>query len=189
VSRPEPKLGPLASAARALEEALAEVEAVVADARAPKLDSERRIDEAARRLQSLSDLEQRFQGPLAALGEAMGAVLERQRLAGEALATRVRELQERRGVLAELYRRYEALGREAAGLNGGLREAKDVDLETLGERLRGLADAAGALASDAHDRGFPTFGQDAHGLRQQLLAMRNKLALLPARAEGRGLPS
>lgn len=172
--------GALVKAAQAIEDELARVESAARAVNASPLDSEKKLRQAAARLAELQGADERLRAPLEALSAAMAGLVDRQRAVGESLAEKAAEIVEKRRVLDVLVEKYRELGVAAAQLNASVRDATDVDVGRVAGTLEALAGAAEALSQAALQQGFPELGNEVHGLRQQLLSMRNRLTRLPS---------
>ena len=119
----------------------------------------------------------------------MSASRDRQVKHAAALGAAAARLQQRTEVLQGLMTEFGALGTSAGALNGSVQalavrrekgESQSLvpDLDLLHERMGEIADAAKALVDKSAKVEFEDIGERAESLRQQLLAARNKVALL-----------
>jgi chromosome segregation ATPase len=180
--------GPLVEAAAALEEELRQLDDAAAEASRLPLTSRKNLERTVERIQEIGWLEERCGARLSAVVQAVAALQERQRAVLEGLAARAEELQQRRASLDALLGEYRSLGEQARALTAAAREVAAVPeprdpvavrtaLGELGGRVEALAAAAERVSQDAREQRFEDVSQEAHGLRQALLAMRNRLGL------------
>jgi hypothetical protein len=183
--------GTLTAAAEALERELQRYESLVRDLARERLDSEKTLRRAGQVLGSVHECEVRLHAHLAALGEAIGQARARQEASAGTVAERTADIAQRTDALTGLLDRWKALGEEAAevsrlvhrasaagdangdGASGELAEA----CEEVDQRLSQLADDADALSRSAEAAAFSDLAKQAEGLRQQVLASRNKVRL------------
>lgn len=188
-ARKQQPAGVLVEAAGALEEELRRLEALATEARRLPLTSRKNVEKTAAKLAELGGTDERLGARLRAVVEAVTALGEQQRELLEALSARAQELQERRAALSVLLDEYQALGVRAQELSAAAKEISAAPearersgaLAALAEvrgRVEELAAAAERVASDADAQRFEDVSRDADGLRQALLAIRNRLGLL-----------
>jgi hypothetical protein len=158
------------------------------------LDSQRGLERAAEALREAADCEEQLALRAQALMAQLGHARDRQQTQAEVVRKRADEIQARTSVLADLLKRYEALGESAKELNGlGQRLAETqraaasdapadgswrAGLKELYERMTNLAASAEELMDGARQVDFQDIARQAESLRQQLLAARNKVGLL-----------
>jgi len=162
-------------------------------ARKGALDSQRSLERAAEMLREAAGSEEQLAACAQALMAALGEARDRQQAQAEIVRARANEIQARTAVLADLLKRYEALGEAARELNGlGQRVAEvrrgggdpDADaswragLKELFDKMTDVAAGADDLLKAAREVDFQDIAQQAEALRQQLLAARNKVGLL-----------
>src|SRR5207302_8533062 len=118
--------------------------------------------------------------------KALDAVRLRNEANVQGLQARSDEIQKKSEELTALLERFESIGMEAReitalaqGMGGG--EDTGTKLGELETRLGGVAEGARALWEQARDSGWSDVAGDADSLRQQVLAAKNKLALLAKR--------
>lgn len=185
---------PLVEAAEALDEELQRVGALSREAQRLPLDTRKNLERTGERLAELARVDERIGPLLQRLLAAVSEIAARQQEDGARLEARAGELQRRRETYQRLLERYAALGAAAQELNQGLqalprpRDAggpHGVDADAL-ERIRAevstLVASAAAMSEAARAEDFDELARDADGLRQALLAARNKLNLIAARA-------
>jgi DNA repair exonuclease SbcCD ATPase subunit len=179
-------LAALAPAAAALDAELQRYEALTADVQQARLTSQKTLRRAAETLGELGASEARLGERLRGLVEAMNAVRERQQAHAARVQARAAEIRARVETLGALLTRWEALGGETAAVNRLAQAllargeapngdgAEDVFAE-VEAGLGRLAEAAAALALAARAEQFTDVADQGEGLRQQLLAVLNKL--------------
>jgi hypothetical protein len=168
----------IVKAAAELEDELAQLEAISRSARKIRLCSDKNIARAAAELNQTLSLPERLGERLKALAAAMTRMQERQQAALEPLATFATALQRRTDQLGEHMRRFEALGKAAAGLNDEMAaSAKDRAAVARAEaRLQEISEGARALFEAARADDFPDVAREADVLKQRMTALRKRLA-------------
>ncbi|BDG05442.1 hypothetical protein [Anaeromyxobacter oryzae] len=185
--------GSLAAAAAALEAELSALEALAREAARPSLTSRRAVEQSSARLGALASAEERLAPRLQALTAAFARIGARQQALADAVTARAAEIRDRRATLAALLERYDGLGRGAAEVNALARDAQAalgredgppavLDLVPIADRVAALLDGARALSEASQASGFADLASEAHALEQQLLSMKNRLALVGERA-------
>jgi len=189
----KPAGGPLVTAAEAFEESLQRFAALAETLRKGSVDSQRGLERAGETLQAVADCEQQLQDDAQGLMAALALVRTAQQQQAEAISARAEEIRARTEIYAELMRRFEALGQDAAGLNATAQElaargqtademvrdqALAAGLDDLQGRMAAAGAAAEALTADARSADFDDLWRKVDSLRQQILATRNKLGLL-----------
>src|SRR5262245_55848821 len=111
-------------AAEALEDELAQLEAISRSARKIRLNSDKNITRAATELKETLALPERLAERLKAVAAALGRMQERQQAALEPLATFAVVVQKRAQRLAEHMQSFGALGQAASELNAQLTAGK-----------------------------------------------------------------
>lgn len=185
---------PLVEAAELLDEELQRVGALSREAQRLPLVSRKNLERTGERLAELARADERIGPLLQRLLAAVSEIAARQQEDGARLEARAGELQRRRETYQRLLERYAALGAAAQELNQGLQalprprdaggpHAVDADaLERVRAEVSALVASAAAMSEAARAEDFEELARDADGLRQALLAARNKLNLLAARA-------
>jgi hypothetical protein len=194
-SKKPTETSPLVEAASAFDETLRRFGALVESAGRAELDSGEGLARAAGALEKVAACEEEIQQRAQALSAALTAAREAQETQTLAIGARALEVQKRTEDYANLLRRLEGVGQNAADLNAGaqkLAAANKVDrqmpqetisamLLQLGEletQMESVAVATEALAGDARGAHFDDVARKADALRQQLLAARNRVGLL-----------
>lgn len=187
----------LVAAAEAFEQELAQFGRLSETVCKGALNSQKALERAGRALQELAAMEQRLQNAAGVLIGALNVARERQQAQAEAAQARAREIQERAEVSTALMQRFAELGGEAAKLGERVREigagsdgaeadkaAMVAKLADLAVPMTELAEKAQSLAADAREADFEDVARQADALRQQVLAARNKVALMGGKAKG-----
>jgi hypothetical protein len=177
----------------ALEVELRKYEELTATAARVPLTSEKGIERAARAVADASESEKRVVSHAQALVQAIHAARAGQESATEALNACAARIEERRAVLKSLLARFEMVGEVARALNAALQkvalhkaesgadagggEAREA-LAAVESGMQVCAGHAQDVARDAAAADFEELGRHADGLRQQMLAAKNRLFLL-----------
>jgi hypothetical protein len=184
---------PLVGAAEAFSETLQRFGALADGLRKGELDSQRSLERAADRLTEVARCEEELQAHAQALMTALAMARDTQQAQADAIRARALEVQSRTEQYATLMRGFEALGKDAAALNTtaqglGARKrtaeemVKDGELlaglDELQERMTAVAGSAEKLTADAREANFGDIASKVDSLRQQILAARNRIALL-----------
>jgi hypothetical protein len=191
---------PLLDAAEAFESELKRFARLTDSARKGPLGSQKALERAAESLKEVADCEEQMQAHARELMAALAAARDQQQAQADLLQRRAEEIRQRTNVYAELMKRFEALGKDAADLNAmgqrlstkkrALGEdgadaadmAKDPELAAglreLSDRMGDVGDIAHRLETAAREAEFEDIARQAESLRQQLLAARNKVTLL-----------
>lgn len=188
------RLSQFAAAAAALEAELERFEAIASSVGRAPLSSQKAIDHAAKLTRDASEAQGRFAKQLQALVAMVGAAGERQRVAAATINERVSEIDARTDAHTALERRLGELGDEARGINalvqdatgggGGVPSSPERLAELIGAleeivaRMDGAVSRALDVAREATAADFVDVARQADALRQQLLAARNRVALL-----------
>jgi hypothetical protein len=190
---------PLTAAAASLEAELKRYAELASEAMHAPLTSEKNIDRAGRALLAAAECEKGLTDLVRTLVEAVGTARQTQEATSSSLAERATLIVERRAELDGLMTRFAMLGETAKMLNEGLQklggykgnpyDGNDASelREALGQIDVGMttvAEHAAALAKEAAARELSDLGRQADGLRQQILAAKNRLAHLH-----KGLPN
>lgn len=167
----------LIRAAAALEDELANLEALTRAVRKTRLDSEKNILKAAKELNEALKLPERLAEGLGALAAAMQQMQLRQQAALEPLAAYATEIQQRRRRLEEHMQAFAALGKAAGEVSNLLQDERDRAL--VMDRARGelskIAADAKTLFEAARSDDFPEVAREAEALKQRVGALRRHL--------------
>jgi hypothetical protein len=198
VAVPSPKStepAPLVAAALAFSETLERFDALAQAVGRAGLESAEGLARAAQALQKVAACEEDLQRHAQALGAALTAAREAQQARDEEVRARALEVQRRGEIYAALAKRFEAVGRDAGELNATAqtlaaehkieRGMNQEDLSSVLSRIDELevqmtavVRAAETLAADARAADFGDLSGKTDALRQQLLAVRNRVGLL-----------
>jgi hypothetical protein len=194
MAKPDEK-GALAEAATALEDELERFEQLAASSLRVPLDSQRNLDKAAHAAQDAGECQMRLGARIGALMEALTAARQRNAATAEKLDVRRREIQARTAEVQALIERFSELGEQAKQVSAALSAGRDTegapvvtDLGPILAQMSQVAENAAALTQASREAGFPELSGQVDGLRQQVLAARNKLKLLEERLS-KQLPS
>jgi hypothetical protein len=184
---------PLTAAAAALDAAVSRyAELAEQIARAP-LTSERAVERITRQVADAVENEARVRESVQALVAAVNAAREVQEKATQVINARGEAIAQKRAELDLLLARFQGIGEVARGLNEAMQKVAgykpdpyDADgakviLETLAKIEEGMGECAshaGDVAKDAQAKELEDVARQADGLRQQLLAAKNRIALL-----------
>lgn len=183
----------LVSAAEAFDATLKRFGALADGLRKGALDSQRNLERAAELLKEVAGCEEELQAHAQALMAALSGARDSQQSQAEAVRVRALEIQARSEVLARLMRGFEAIGKDAAALNASAQKlaarkrsademVKDGDLlaglDDLQGRMTAVLAAGEELGAEARRADFEDLFRKIDGLRQQILAARNKISLL-----------
>jgi hypothetical protein len=174
----------LVAATVALDEELQRVEKLAHAVLHLPLDSRRNLEKAARATGETVEAQTRVGERIRVMLEALNAARGRNETTVEALQKKSLEMKQRSDAFGGLMARFEAIGREARDITAMAQAAAGGGAEKLAEldtRMAQLADTAKSLWQDAGDGGWPELSRDAEALRQQVLAVKNKLSLLARR--------
>jgi len=181
MTKPE-KINALSEAALALDRELRRFEDLAGQASRMKLSTEKNVERATEALTRAAECQDRIFAHVRTLVAAVGEAREKQEADAAALVSRAEQIAARRKEFAEVLQRMAGLGRMAKEVHDAL-QADPAGVEGLGERMREIADEAGEIGRVAQEREMEDVARQAEVLRQQILAARNKIALL---AKGRG---
>lgn len=174
----QPKTGPVAEAAAALEADLRAFEEAVGDAGKVRLDTRKNLERSARELQRAAAIYERMQMRVGELGARLQEGTQRAMEKAITLQDIGLELKRRQETFVEMMGAHEALMQEALAL----RDLAEKGPEALAEvqiGLASLADRAKDMAVAAREAGFRDLAEDATGRFQQLTSLSNKLGGVP----------
>jgi len=98
-----------------------------------------------------------------------------------ALMARAEQIAARRKEFADVLQRMAALGQMAKEVQDALTAGAD-GIDDLQSRMQKIADEAAEIALTARQKDMEDLARQADGLRQQILAAKNKIALLAGKA-------
>jgi len=184
---------PLVDAVTAFDESLRRYRTLAGAAQRGDLDSQNSLERAGETLSQIAACEEDLHARAQTLMGALAAARDAQQAEAEAVRARALEIQTRTDDYRRVLGTFEAIGTDASALNAtaqGLaargRTPEDMvkdgelvaGLDELQERMAAVADHAAALTADARGARFEDLARKADGLRQQILAARNKIGLL-----------
>lgn len=190
----------LVDAAVAIDDNMHKLEEFSATSSRIELNTEKNIARAAQQLEKALQQQQHLAVGLRDLGEAVLRMQGRQQAALDTLSARAVEIQTRMTRLSEHMQRFGELGLQAAEVAKMLSELpsmqpgpdapKPATSETtvlieVDERFTALVAGAKALAQLAQDENFVELARQADVLKQQIQAMRGRLAQI-VRAQAAG---
>jgi hypothetical protein len=193
-------LPPLVVAAAALDEVLRGLGALAEGAKHESLDSERSMSRATRALSAAVEQQGLIEQRLRAVVEEIDRARVRQQESTQALLDAAHAVEQRTKSRDALLARFAALGESAGHANTlavelSARRTEGASETELLQRLSALqiemasvVAEAEALADAAKSERWPEIARQADGARQQILAAKNKLALVH-RSVASGAPS
>jgi hypothetical protein len=188
---------PLTHAVTALEAELQRFESLAEALRTAPLGTQKHLQRAGQVLSEVADADQRLQGLVQQLVAAISAARERQQHQAVLVQERALEVERRARIFQQMLQKQADLGEAAAELNRLFQGAATADVReqspeerartleqlfALGEQVGKLAEAAQVLTGIATEQEFVDVARGADGLRQQLLALHNKLNLLRSKS-------
>jgi chromosome segregation ATPase len=181
---------PLLEAAAAFDEELARFGRLVEAARSGPLNSQKNLQRAAHAFEQVGESEKRLGDTAQALVAALQGARQQQEVQALALQGRAKEVESRTAIAASLLERYGMVGQKAGELNSlvleiaakktnGSSEPDEALIASLAElrgRMGEVADTAAALVSSAREADFDDIARQADSLRQQIVAVSQKVA-------------
>ena len=171
------KVPELIAIATEVDKELERFEESTASFRKQGLNSEKNLERARKALEELADGEQRVIEKVQELVKLLGGVRDRQMAQVELIRARAEELKARVLVFHSLEEELKGLGESAGSISEKLKGASD--LGDLDGEIGALAEKAKAMAERASQEDFDDLSRLADGLRQQILAVRQKLKKVP----------
>jgi hypothetical protein len=142
-----------------------------------KLDSRRNVGKAAELLGQIAGIDDELSAEVGRLVAAIAQARDAQQTTAEAVQQRALEVLERRNALEGLLARLELLAGQVRELGVAMPDGRDptvAELGQMGERIGQLSESALAFATEAQTVGFDDLAAEGQGLRQQLLAVKNR---------------
>jgi hypothetical protein len=185
---------PLASSAAALEGELRRYFDLATQAQRVPLNSEKNLERAARGIRDAMDSQERVSTNVRALFEAITQAREAQEASALALAKHAELMAARATELGELLHKFASLGEEAKALNAFIQQAiaykqnpyageeGEKHIAEVLTRMDHCVASATELTALANEKDMLDIGRQADGIRQQVLAAKNKLGLLQKRS-------
>ena len=171
----------LSEAALALDRELQRFEELADQAARLKLTTERSVERATEALTRAAESQDRIQAHVQQLVAAVGSARQKQEADAAALMARAEQIAARRKEFADVLQRMAALGQMAKEVQEAL-QAGPGGIAGLELRMQKIADEAAEIALTARQKEMEEVARQADGLRQQLLAAKNKIALLAGKA-------
>jgi len=171
----------LAEAALALDHELRRFDELSAAAARAKLNTEKNLERATDALTRAAESQDRINAQVQKLVAAVAAARQKQEADAAALVERAKEIAARRKEFAELLQRMSGLGAAAREVQEMLKAGPD-RLDEIQERMQRVADEAAGISQAAAEKEMEDVARQADGLRQQVLAAKNKVALLAKKA-------
>jgi hypothetical protein len=180
---------PLLSAAAALEDEIRAFADLASQTKRESLDTDRSMARATRALSDSATYHERIEEKLRGLVDAIDLVRRRQQESAEALLTIAHAVEQRAKSRDALLGRFAELGATAGQTNTlalelatrrgeGAPTSELIELLTsLEARMEAVVAEAQAIVEAASNEGWPEIARQADGIRQQMLAAKNKVAL------------
>jgi hypothetical protein len=187
---PDKPHSPLLEAAAAFDDELARFGRLVEAARTGPLNSQKHLQRAAHAFEQVGESEKRLGETAQALVAALQGARQQQEVQALALQGRAKEVEARTAVAADLLQRYGLVGQKAGELNSlvldiaakktnGSSEPDTSLVASLAElrgRMGEIAENAASLVTAARDADFDDIARQADSLRQQIVAVSQKVA-------------
>jgi chromosome segregation ATPase len=167
----------LSEVALALDHELRRFEELAGQAARVKLNTEKNLERATDALTRAAESQDRIHAHVQKLVAAVATARQKQESDAAALVERAREIAARRKEFAGLLHRMGALGTAAREMQDLLREGP-ARIDEVQTRMQQVADEAGDISRAAGEKDMEDLARQADVLRQQVLAARNKVALL-----------
>jgi chromosome segregation ATPase len=167
----------LADAALALDQELRRYEDLAEQAARVKLNTEKNLERATEALTRAAESQDRINGHVQKLVAAVASARQKQEADAAALMARAQQIAARRQEFAGLLQRMAGLGESARDLQQMLKGGPD-RLDEIEARMQQVAEEAAGIAEAASQKEMEDLARQADVLRQQVLAARNKVALL-----------
>jgi urease gamma subunit len=171
------KTSELAEAAFALDHELRRFEELAEQAARVKLNTEKNLERATDALTRAAESQDRINAQVQKLVAAVATARQKQESDAAALVERAREIAGRRKEFAVQLQRMGALGTAAREMQDLLR-AGPGKIDEVMTRMQQVADEAADIARAATEQDMEDLARQADVLRQQVLAAKNKVALL-----------
>jgi hypothetical protein len=187
---------PLVLAATALDGELQRYDALAEEARGVQISSGKTLERAVKLVQESTARTGTLQEMLKELVAQIEAARLRQVDSLNVLLEAAKRTQQRSEQYEALLKRFSALGESARGVSGQAAEANAARDQGAGETearaslaaievaMAGVVAEAEALTTLAGDQGWDDVKSQADGIRQQVLALKNKIAAARLRASG-----
>jgi DNA repair exonuclease SbcCD ATPase subunit len=172
----------LSEAALALDRELRRFDDLAEQAARLELNTEKNLERATEALTRAAESQDRIHAHVQRLVAAVGAAREKQESDARALMARAEEIAGRRKQFAEVLQRMAGLGAMARDVQEALKTGPGA-LDEVQSRMQQIADEAGDILRAAQDRDMEEVARQAEVLQKQVLAARNKVALLAGKPQ------
>jgi len=180
VERPD-KPSELSEAALALDRELRRFADLADQAGRLKLNTEKNLERATEALTRAAESQDRINAHVQQLVAAVSVTRQKQESDAAALMKRAEEIAGRRKEFAEVLQRMAGLGGMAKEVQEALK-AGSAAVDEVQSRMQKIADEAADIGRIAQEKEMDDVARQAEVLRQQILAARNKVALLSPKA-------
>jgi len=167
----------LSEAALALDHELRRFEDLAGQAAQVKLNTEKNLERATEALSRAAESQDRINAQVQKLVAAVQSARIKQESDAAALMARAEEIANRRAQFAQVLQRMGGLGHMAREVQELLKEG-NFKLDEVQERMQRVADDAADIGRSAVELDMEDLARQAEVLRAQVLAARNKIALL-----------
>jgi DNA repair exonuclease SbcCD ATPase subunit len=171
----------LSEAALALDRELRRFEELAEQAARLKLTTEKSLERATEALTRAAESQDRIHGHVQQLVAAVGTARQKQEADAAALMARAQQIAARRKEFADVLQRMAGLGQMAKEVQDAL-QAGPGGIDDVQARMQKIADEAAEIGRTAQEKEMEDVARQADSLRQQVLAARNKVALLAGKA-------
>lgn len=172
----------LSEASLALDHELRRFEDLAGQAARIKLNTEKNLERATEALSRAAESQDRINAHVQRLVAAVQSAREKQESDAAALMARAQEIAARRLQFAQVLQRMGGLGQMAKEVQDLLKEGP-AKLDEVQERMQRVADDAADIGRAAQEQDMEDLARQADVLRQQVLAARNKVALLAKKSQ------
>jgi len=180
VDRPD-KPSELSEAALSLDRELRRFADLADQAGRLKLNTEKNLERATEALTRAAESQDKINAHVQQLVAAVSVTRQKQEIDAAALMKRAEEIAGRRKEFAEVLQRMAGLGLMAKEVQEALK-AGAAAVDEVQSRMQRIADEAADIGRIAQEKEMEDVARQAEGLRQQILAARNKVALLSPKA-------
>jgi uncharacterized phage infection (PIP) family protein YhgE len=171
----------LSEAALALDRELRRFEDLAEQASHVKLTTEKGLERATEALTRAAESQDRIHTHVQQLVAAVAAARQKQETDAAALMARAEQIAARRKEFAEVLQRMAGLGQMAKDVQEALK-AGPGGVDEVQSRMQKIADEAAEIGRTAQEKEMEDVARQAEVLRQQVLAAKNKIALLAGKA-------
>jgi hypothetical protein len=167
----------LSEAALALDRELRRFEDLADQAARVKLTTEKNVERATEALTRAAQSQDRIQAHVQQLVAAVAVARQKQESDAAALIGRAEQIAARRKEFADVLQRMAGLGGMAKEVQDALKAGPE-GIADVQSRMQQIADEAADIVRTAEEKEMEDVARQADVLRQQVLAARNKVALL-----------